>query len=63
MGFKRSYKNPWEDNEFKSFFRKAKTGGKKAGKWGIPKMAISQRLVYALKLYDMGTWKIKSKKI
>ena len=73
IGFKRSYKSPCKKcanrrsgqrgRGFKSFFKKAKNAVKKAPKSYIAKMAISQGLAYAPKRYDMGTSKIKNKKI
>ena len=47
----------------KSLFKKAKKLAKKAVNSDIAKMAISQGLAYAPKLYDMGTSKIGNKKV
>ena len=47
----------------KSFFKKAKKLAKKAVNSDIAKMAISQGLAYAPKLYDMATSKIGNKKV
>ena len=73
IGFKRSYKSPCKKcanrrsgqrgREFKSFFKKAKNAVKKAPKSYIAKMAISQGLAYAPKRYDMGTSKIRIKRL
>ena len=46
-----------------SLFKKAKKLKKKAVKSDIAKLAISQGLAYAPKLYDMGTSRIKNKKV
>ena len=73
MGFKKSYKSPCKKCKrslsgqrgcgIKSFFKKAKKLAKKVVISDIAKMAISQVLTYAPKLYDMGTSKIGNKKL
>ena len=73
MDFKKSYKSPWKKCKrrrsgqrgrgIKRFFKKAKKLAKKAVNSDIAKMAISQGLAYASKLYDMGTSKIENKKV
>ena len=44
-------------------FKKAKKLAKKVVKSDVAKMAIGQGLAYAPKLYDMGTSRIKNKKV
>ena len=46
-----------------SLFKKAKKLAKKAVKSDIAKMAISQGLAYAPKLYDLDTSRIENKKV
>ena len=73
MGFKKSCKSPCKKCKrrrsghrgggIKSFFKNAKKLAKKVVNSGIAKMAISQGIAYAPKLYDMGTSKIGIKKV
>ena len=73
MGFKKSLKNPCKKCKkklsrqrgcgFKSFFKKAKKLAKKTVNSDIAKMAISQGLAYAPKLYDMSTSKIGNERV
>ena len=73
MGFKKLYKSPCKKCKrrrsgqrgrgIKSFFKKARKLAKKAVNSDIAKMAISQGLAYAPKLYDIGTSKIGNKKV
>ena len=64
MGFKKSYKScskkcacrrGQRGRGIGSLFKKAEKLAKKAVKSDIAKMAISQGLAYAPKLYDIGT--------
>ena len=52
-----------KEHGIKSFYKKAKKIAKKTVNSDIAKMAISQRLAYAPKLYDMGNSKIGNKKV
>ena len=72
MDFKKSYKSHCKkctrrrgqrDRGIGSLFKKAKKLAKKPIKSHIAKMAISQGLAYVPKLYDMGTSRIKNKKV
>ena len=72
MGFKKSYKSfckkcvrrrGQRGRGIGNLFKKAKKLAKKVVKPDIPKMAISQELAYTPKLYNMGTSRIKNKKV
>ena len=72
MGFKRSSKSTCKNcmrkrgqrgRGFGKFFKKAKCLVKKAVKSDLGKLATSQGLAYAPKLLDIGTFKIKNKKV
>ena len=50
-------------HDIDNLFKKAKKLTKKVVKSDTAKMAIGQGLAYASKLYDMGTSRIKNKKV
>ena len=73
MASKKSYKSPWKEYKrrrsgqsgrgIKNVFKKVEKLAKKVVNSGITKMAISQGLAYAPKLYDMSTSKIGNKMV